>query len=79
MDRVKEFDLVLLDHITWIWKEKGVDQLIVSLIEDSYQKVIARVQINQKYTPPISIKARVKQGDAMPPPAIQYNNGSPII
>ncbi|KYO37192.1 hypothetical protein Y1Q_0019893 [Alligator mississippiensis] len=67
VDIAKAFDSVSHDHISWVLKAKGVDQHIMSLIEDSYQKVTTRVQVFNGFTPPISIKSGVKQGNPMSP------------
>ncbi|KYO40233.1 hypothetical protein Y1Q_0019438 [Alligator mississippiensis] len=67
VDIAKAFDSVSHNHISWVLKAKGVDQHIVNLIEDSYQKVTTRVQVFNGFTPPISIKSGVKQGSPMSP------------
>lgn len=72
----KAFDSVSHNHNSWVLKAGGMDQHIMNLKEESYQKITMRVQVFSGSTLPISIKAGVKQGDPMFPHVVQQCNGS---
>uniref|UniRef100_UPI003D81C635 R2 retrotransposon protein n=1 Tax=Platysternon megacephalum TaxID=55544 RepID=UPI003D81C635 len=67
VDIAKAFDSVSHDHIMWVLQERGLDQHIVNIIEDSYKKIHTRMEVGTERTPPIEIKVGVKQGDPMSP------------
>ncbi|NXK29713.1 PO21 protein, partial [Arenaria interpres] len=63
----KAFDTVSHSHIIAVLKQKGVDEHIISLIENSYENINTYIDMKKEKSDSIGIRIGVKQGDPMSP------------
>ena len=67
IDFAKAFDTVSHGHLIHVLRERGLDNHVIGLLEDSYEGVYTTVKTREGETQPIQMKKGVKQGDPMSP------------
>ncbi|KAK9521357.1 hypothetical protein VZT92_021173 [Zoarces viviparus] len=67
IDFAKAFDTVSHKHMLTILKQKGMDEHVVNLIEDSYRECTTTVGCLEGTSSSIAMEVGVKQGDPMSP------------
>uniref|UniRef100_A0A3B5M253 Reverse transcriptase domain-containing protein n=1 Tax=Xiphophorus couchianus TaxID=32473 RepID=A0A3B5M253_9TELE len=67
IDIAKAFDSVSHAHILWVLRHKKVDEHVVGIIQNAYDRCTTSFKSNGESTREISIRVGVKQGDPMSP------------
>uniref|UniRef100_A0A3Q2R1T2 Reverse transcriptase domain-containing protein n=1 Tax=Fundulus heteroclitus TaxID=8078 RepID=A0A3Q2R1T2_FUNHE len=67
IDLARAFDSVSHIHILDVLRHRGVDELMIQFIMNSYQRAITKIETAKGSSEEIKIKLGVKQGDPMSP------------
>ena len=67
IDFAKAFDTISHEHLLSALSRKGLDHHMLGLLRNSYEACETKVGCLEGYTPDISMKVGVKQGDPMSP------------